>query len=149
MAAYLVLLAQDTGGGFDPTPLLVAVLAGFLGSVPGVLAYRASTKANAQTERKVDGEAYERAQQFWEKQLGAADLQLERVRSQLDRISDQLSKEQDISNYLRDQIRVLQGQVRILEDLVAELQNAPGRTHPTRTGAGRPIAHDPEQHRRN
>jgi septal ring factor EnvC (AmiA/AmiB activator) len=125
----IVAAAADPQGGFDPTPIVVAVLAGVLGAVPGTLAYRASSRANDVNARKVDQEAYDRAVLFYTKQLDDANKQMDRVRVQIDTLQDQLGKvntrlieEQEASVGLRVQLRGLQSTVDILNRTIDDLK---------------------------
>lgn len=132
----------------DPTTIVAAAVGGAPALVAAWFAYRASARANEQaaaqaeeTNRiaatKVDAEAYERSQLFYEKLLGEADKHLERLRTQVDRLQDQLDRvntqlanEQDVSNTLRNQVRILTTQVGSMEATVQILrvQMNEGRT---------------------
>jgi chromosome segregation ATPase len=119
------------------TTILVAALSLLGSGLAALLSYRASTAANKVSEKKVDAEAYERSQQFYEKLLGEADKaldrlrgQVERLQDQLDRVNGQLAQEQDVSNLLRNHVRSLQTQVNGMETAVSAL-----RTQITNTGS--------------
>ena len=122
--AWWAAAAPDSGsGGLDATPIVVALIAATAASVPGILAWRASSRANATSDRKVDAEAFDRAAALYDKALAAAERETERLRSQVERINAQLAQEMDVSNVLRNQVRTLESQVRTLESLVAELRS--------------------------
>lgn len=114
----------------------VAVIA-LIGTVTGtVLSYRAASRANAISARKVDSEAYDRAAIFYDKLLASADRELTRLRGQVDglhnqfdRVNNQLNQEQDVSNVLREQVRALQLQVRTLESTVLALRELMPHRH--------------------
>lgn len=114
-AAALIVLATaaEKAGGFDPT-LLVALISAVVALVGGYLSYRATTKANATSDRKVDLEEYRDQQNRYKEMMAEQDRHIDRIRAQLDRVQDQLAKEQDVSNALRNEIRALQGQVDLL-----------------------------------
>lgn len=94
---------------------MAAVAAAFAAIVTAALSFRAATRANATSDRKVDLEEFRDAQQRYKEMLAEADRHVERVRAQLERVQDQLAREQDVSNALRNEIRALQGQVDLLE----------------------------------
>ena len=120
---------------FSPT-IVTAAVAGLPSVLAALFAYRSSSQANrvnaeAQriNERKVDAEAYDRSQAFYEKLLSEADRAVDRLRSQVDRLQEQLdrtnnqlSNEQDVSNALRNHVRSLQAQVNGMEVTVATLR---------------------------
>jgi peptidoglycan hydrolase CwlO-like protein len=110
-----------------------AILAASIGGIPAIIAaifaYKSSANANEVSVKKVDAEAYERSQQFYEKLLSEADRQLERLRVQVDRLNDQVDKvntqlatEQDVSNVLRNQVRMLTTQVSTMEAMLNEVR---------------------------
>lgn len=112
----------------DPA-ITIALVAGVPSVVAAAFAYRSSARANKISETKVDAEAYDRSQLFYEKLLAEAEKHLERLRSQverlndqLDRVNNQLAQEQDTSNALRNHVRTLQLQVNSLEATVNELR---------------------------
>lgn len=132
VASLLLLFAaaQPAGGGFDITPVVVALVAGLLGAVPGTLAFRASSRANDVNARKVDQEAYDRAIAFHSRMLDEANRQLDRVTAQLDRVTAQLervnqelSKEQSGSRVLQQQVRALEQTVELLNATIADLRS--------------------------
>lgn len=124
----------------DATAVTVAALAGVPALAAAWYTYRASTRAaTAQAEaarmatnlesRKVDQEAYDRAQAIYEKALAEAEKQAERMqkqvdqmRGQVDRLNEQLAKEQDVSNSLRNQVRTLQVSVDSMESTMVQLR---------------------------
>jgi len=113
----------------DSTAILAAVFGGVPAVVAAIFAYRSSAQANAVSVKKVDAEAYERSQQFYEKLIAEADKQMERLRLQVDRLNDQvdrvnsqLAQEQDVSNALRNHVRTLTAQVGSMEMTLAELR---------------------------
>lgn len=119
----------------DPT-LVAAGIGGVPAIVAAWFAYRSSVRANQSTDEanriartKVDAEAYERSQAFYEKLLGEADKHLDRLRAQVDLLSDQLNRvnqqlvsEQEVSATLRGQVRVLGAQVATMEGTIAEVR---------------------------
>lgn len=114
------------------TTIAAAFIAGVSSIVAAVFAYRASGQANRYTSEaaaevnriastKVDGEAYERSQQFYEKLLVAAEKevsrlqqQVDRLREELDRVNFSMAAEVTVSDTLRSQVRELQQQVSVL-----------------------------------
>lgn len=129
---------------------VTTVIAAAVGGVPAIaaawFAYRASVHANATTEEsnriastKVDAEAYERSQVFYEKLLAEAERHLDRLRGQVDRLQDQLDRvntqlasEQDVSNTLRNQVRSLFTQVNSMEGTLIEMRRQMGEGRPPR-----------------
>lgn len=119
---------------------LTTVVAAATGGIPAVIAaifaYKSSIRANAVTAEtnrlastKVDAEAYERSQKFYESLLAEAEKHLERLRTQTDRLNDQvdrlnaqLANEQDVSNVLRNQVRGLTTQIGSMEVTLNELR---------------------------
>ena len=94
--AWWAAAAPDSGsGGLDATPIVVALIAATAASVPGILAWRASSRANATSDRKVDAEAFDRAAALYDKALAAAERETERLRSQVERINAQLAQENE------------------------------------------------------
>jgi peptidoglycan hydrolase CwlO-like protein len=91
--------------------LLIAVLGGIVSLLTAWFAYRASSRANAANDRKVDLEEHRDSIDRLKKIIEEQDKHIERVRAQLDRVQTQLAREQDVSNALRNEIRALQGQV--------------------------------------
>jgi peptidoglycan hydrolase CwlO-like protein len=109
------------------------VIIGFISMVGAMfsayLAYRASSQANRTQDKKVDAEAFDRSQVFYEKLLAEADkaverlrVQIERLQDQLDRVNTQLSQEQDVSSLLRTHVRALQQQVNSMESTLGMLR---------------------------
>ncbi len=114
----------------DTTTIVTAVVAGIPSFFAAVFAYRTSAHANRISETKVDGEAYERSQQFYEKVMAGAERELARLQAQVDRLNDQLERvnnqlalEQDVSNTLRNHLRALQTQVTAMESTVLSLRS--------------------------
>lgn len=105
--------------------IVIAAVSAVGSGFAAYLAYRASSRANDIGEKKVDAEAYDRSHAFYEKLLGQADTQLERLRVQVERLNDQLAKEQDVSNLLRNHVRTLQSQVDSMEGTMQQLRRAP------------------------
>lgn len=93
------------------TAVLVAAIALAGSALTAVLTFRASSKASASNDRKVDLEEHRDAVERLKKIIEEQDKHVERVRLQLDRVQEQLAKEQDVSFTLRAQIRSLQEQV--------------------------------------
>lgn len=112
---------------------LVPLLTGVAGGIPAFLAawfaYRSSSSANKVENRKVDNEAYEKAQAAYERLLDRLQRQVDVLQSNLDRVNGMLASEQDVSNKLRNQIRLLTSQLAELEaTIVTRGENsAPGR----------------------
>lgn len=120
--------------------LLVAGVTGIPSIAAAVFAYRSSasaTRAKAEADfqvnqiaaGKVDAEAFERSQTFYEKVMAAAEKELgrlqgqvDRLHDQLERVNDQLAREQDVSNTLRNHVRTLQSQVSAMEQTVTGLR---------------------------
>lgn len=117
-------------------PLIIAIV-GLVGAMfSAYLSYRASTSANRAAdeanrvaEKKVDAEAYERSQGFYEKMLQEADKHLDRLRqqvellsAQLERVVNELNSEQVTSLSLRKRVHELQIQVSTMELTVYELR---------------------------
>lgn len=119
----------------DNTIVITTVLAGLPSIAAALFAYRTSTQANKISATKVDGEAYERSQQFYEKVMAGAEreltrlqVQVDRLNQQLERVNSQLALEQDVSNTLRNHLRALQTQVTSMEQTVATLRTGLHRT---------------------
>ncbi|GII84611.1 hypothetical protein Ssi03_26010 [Sphaerisporangium siamense] len=121
------------------TEVVVAVIAGVSAVIGAGFSYRASTRANAVEEDKVDAAAYERAKAIYESALKTLEEQLERMRRRLDEVTDQLTREQDSSMAMRLQIRELQAQVSTFERTVSDL-----RLQLSKSGI-EPLAH-PKEH---
>lgn len=123
--------------------LVVGMGSAIAAIVSAILAYNSSKQANRTTEKKVDAEAFERSQQFYEKLLAEADkavdrlrVQVERLQDQLDRVSNALSTEQGVSGILRTHVRALQQQVSNMESSIVALrtQLAPNQFGPVNFG---------------
>lgn len=121
----MMITAPAAATGLGLTAVIVSVIAGLLGSISGVLAYRASTRANLINSRKVDVEDFNAQAERYRQIIAEQDRHLDRLRTQIDRlqlqmdaVNTQASREVDISNGLRDQVRALRGQVTVLEQLV-------------------------------
>lgn len=105
--------------------VVAAVVAAVAATAAAWLSYKASTRANQVSDRKVDLEEWRDQTARYKQIIDEQDRYNERLRSQIDRLNAQmdavqaqLAKEYDVSSALRDQIRALQGQVRSLELLV-------------------------------
>jgi chromosome segregation ATPase len=116
----------------DPA-IVVAGISGGVALMSIVFTYGSSIKATKVDEKKVDQAAFDRAIDFYKKQLDDADKQMDRVTAQMDRlnlqlesVSTQLGKEQDVSNILRNQVRVLQTQVNLLTGTIDDLRTRLG-----------------------
>lgn len=121
----------------DSTTIFAAAIGGVPALVAAWFAYQASMRATAITEQgnrvaaiKVDAEAYERSQKFYESLMVEAEKHIERLRThierltdQVDRLNNQLATEQDVSNVLRNQIRALTAQISSMELTLNELRN--------------------------
>jgi gas vesicle protein len=101
---------------------LGAAIAAAAALIAAYLSYRASTKANQVSDRKVDLEEHRDAIERLKKIIDEQDRYSERQRMQVDRLSTsmesvqtQLTRETQISSVLRDEIRALQGQVALLQ----------------------------------
>lgn len=106
-AVAVILLAAAVRTDFDPA-LLVALISAAVALGGGYLSYRATTKANATSDRKVDLEEFRDQQNRYKEMLAEQDRMIERLRNQMDRVQDQLAREQDVSNALRNEVRALQ-----------------------------------------
>jgi peptidoglycan hydrolase CwlO-like protein len=95
----------------------LAVLAAVVSLGTAGLTYRAASRANATSDRKVDIEEFKAQQDRYKEMLSEQDRHIDRVRAQMDRLQDQLAREQDVSNALRNEVRALQGQVDALTRL--------------------------------
>lgn len=136
----------------DATTIIAGAVGGFPAILAAYFAYKASVRASDITEQqnritvtKVDAEAYERSQKFYEAMLAEAEKTMDRLRVQIDRLNDQvdhlntqLASEQDVSNVLRNQIRALTTQISYLEQTLNELQSGMAR-------AADAIAHQHEE----
>lgn len=116
------------------------ITAALSGGVPAILAayfaYRSSMRAAASTEEanrlastKVDAEAYERSQRFYESLVAEAEKHIDRLRLQIDKLNEQVDRllaqvatEQDVSNVLRNQVRALTTQIGNMETTLNELR---------------------------
>lgn len=116
------------------------ILAAAIGGIPAILAalfaYRSSTRAaritddaNRLASTKVDADAYERSQRFYESLLHEAEKHIDRLRSQIeilngqvDRLNSQLVTERDVSNSLRNQVKALTTQVSSMDATLKELR---------------------------
>jgi chromosome segregation ATPase len=121
-----------------------AVLAALAAVIGAALSYRASTRANATSDRKVDLEEFRDQQTRYKEMLSEADRHIDRIRSQLDRVQDQLGREQDVSNLLRNEVRSLQGQVDMLERTMSRNYR---EIKPPPAGGGPLSAHPPRRSR--
>lgn len=115
-------LAAGPGGGSNTVALIVAVISGLVATIGAGMSYRASSRANASTDRKVDLEEYRDQQARYKDMIDTQEKYSDRLRTQIDRLNvqmdslqQQLARETDVSNALRDQIRALQGQVSLLQ----------------------------------
>ncbi len=116
--------------GVAAVPSMAAALFAYRSSM---VATKAKADADAEVARlaqtKVDAEAFERSQSFYEKVMASAEKELARLQSQVDRlhdqlvrVNDQLAKEQDVSNALRNHVRTLQVQVTSMEETLGALR---------------------------
>lgn len=87
------------------------------------LVYRSNSRASTIEDRKVDIEAYNKANEYLEKQLDRAMAQADRLQVQVDKLTSQLASEQDVSNTLRNNVRALQSQVQTLNETISELRS--------------------------
>lgn len=113
LAFVTILFAAGETGLLTPA-VIVAVIAAVAAVAGGYLSYRAATKANTVSSRKVDLDEYEAQKVRYRDMIAEQDRHIERIRHQLERVQDQLAKEQDVSAALRSEIRALQGQVDLL-----------------------------------
>jgi chromosome segregation ATPase len=109
--------------------LVGAGFSAYLSYRSSTAANRAALQANRISELKVDAEAYDRSQGFYEKLLAEADKHLDRLRTQvqllgdeLERVSNQLNEEQNISDHLRTQVRSLQLRVSDMESSMTDFR---------------------------
>jgi peptidoglycan hydrolase CwlO-like protein len=125
----------------DSTTVVVAAIGGIPAIIAAAFAYRSSVRAASTTEQanvraealaatKVDAEAYERSQHFYEKLLAESDKHLDRLRqqvdslnAQVDRVNARLAQEQDVSSVLREQVRALTTQVSSMGTTLAVLHD--------------------------
>jgi peptidoglycan hydrolase CwlO-like protein len=125
------------------SPILLAVIAGIPSVIAALFAYRSSMHANKATEdanrlavSKVEGEAFERSQAFYDRLLANAEKELVRLQAQVDRLNQQLDKtnaelaqEKHVAQGLRVHVATMQAQVvtmeTSLESLRAQIQNRP------------------------
>lgn len=97
-------------------PNFATIMVGALSLVGGLggalLAFRASSQANKISNKKIDAEAYERSQSFYEKSLAQAEKDIERVRAQAEKDIERVraQAERDIER-LRTQVDRLQDQL--------------------------------------
>jgi small-conductance mechanosensitive channel len=105
--------------------VVAAVVAAIAAIVGGLLSYRASTRANNVSDRKVDLEEYRDAQARLQQIIVEQDrhndrlrVQVDRTNAQMDLLQQQVAREVDVSNALRNEVRALQGQIMLLEKLV-------------------------------
>lgn len=136
-----VVIAAGIGG-------LPAILAAFFAYKSSIRAAKTTEEANRLAGTKVDAEAYERSQRFYESLLGEAEKHIDRLRSHTDRLNDQvdrlntqLASEQDVSNALRNHVRALTSQISAMEAILNELRaevHKPGRTGRDESGQRRP-----------
>lgn len=108
-----------------------AVIAAIAAISGAFLSYRAASGANRINSRKVDQEAYERAQAITDKVIDRLQGQADRLALQMETVNNRLAQEMDVSNVLRDQVRTLRAQVDDLTITVANLRAE-------RATAGRP-----------
>jgi peptidoglycan hydrolase CwlO-like protein len=114
---------------------IVISLISLAGSVTGAyFIYRASVKATNVEDKKVDQAAYDRAIEFYQKQLDDMTKQIDRATAQVDRLnlqiekmSSQLGAERDVSNALKSQVAILKAQVEVLNDTMSELKSRVGQ----------------------
>lgn len=128
----------------DTSSIVLAMVAGIPSIAAAFFAYRTSAKATAAKEKadedvnrlgamKLDAEAFDRSQQFYDKVIAAAEKevdrlqgQIDRLHTQLERVNDQLAREQDVSNTLRNHLRTVQQQVTTMEQTVNVLRSQIG-----------------------
>lgn len=130
----------------DATTITAVAIGGIPAIVAAFFAYRASLRAARVTEEanriastKVDAEAYERSQKFYESLTTEAEKHIDRLRGQIDRLNDQvdrlntqLATEKEISRAAREQVRALTSQINLMERTVNDLRQelADRRIHP-------------------
>lgn len=92
--------------------VIVACLSAFL-------TYRATSQANRtaadELANKVDKEAYDRAQNIWERALNQSDKEVEKLRAQIQRLEDQVRAKEELELLLREQLRELKATVARME----------------------------------
>lgn len=99
----------------DPS-MVVAMIAGTVAILSGLLTYRASSQATNVDRRRVDAEAYERAKVIYEGGFALSEQQIKALRDHVERLEAQIKREREVSDELRRQI---QG----LRDTVARMEN--------------------------
>lgn len=106
--------------------LVVALLAALVSLITAMMTFRAATKANATSDRKVDLEEHRDAIDRLKRIIEEQDKQFERLRLHFERVQAQLAKEQDVSLAMRQQVLAMQNQIddlsrsrARLEDLIA------------------------------
>jgi chromosome segregation ATPase len=136
----------------DTSAIVLAVVAGVPSILAAAFAYRTSnqaTKAKVKADEdvnklstlKLDAEAFDRSQAFYDKVINAAEKevdrlqgQIDRLHAQLERVNDQLAREQDVSNTLRNHLRTVQQQVVNMESTVNLLRAQFGPRDPDLRG---------------
>jgi chromosome segregation ATPase len=132
-------MADSNGQGLtvDATTIIAAAIGGIPALLAAFFAYKSSTRAatitneaNRLAATKVDADAYERSQRFYESLLNEAEKHIDRLRAQTERLNDQVDKlnnqlanEQDVSNVLRNQVRALTTQVGSMDSTLNDLRN--------------------------
>lgn len=106
-----------------------AVVSGLVAVVGAVLTYRASAQANKISDKKVDAEAYDRAQGLYEKTLAQAERQLDQAEKQIgqlretvNRLEVQVRDERDVSDRLRVEVSKLRRIVDTMERHMARMR---------------------------
>lgn len=113
--------AAAASNAFNPA-IVISLISAAVALVGGFMSYRASTRANATSDRKVDLEEFRDQQTRYTSMIETQEKFNDRLRAQIDRLSaqvdslqQQLARETDVSNALRDQVRALQGQMALLQ----------------------------------
>jgi peptidoglycan hydrolase CwlO-like protein len=114
---------------------IVISLISLAGSVIGAyFIYRASVKATNVEDKKVDQAAYDRAIEFYQKQLDDMSKQIDRATAQVDRLNLQLDKvtselgtERGTNAVLKSQVDILKNQAELLNNTIADLKARVGQ----------------------
>lgn len=120
--------AKDDVTFINPA-VVVAIISAVVAGAGGVLSYRAATKANRTSDRKVDLEEHRDSIDRLKKIIDEQDAhqarltqrhraEMDLVNRQLDDVQAQMSQQQKVERLLRSQVSTLEDQVRTLRRLV-------------------------------
>lgn len=129
MAMVAFLLAAGKDPQLFSSAVIVAIIAAVAALGGGFLSFRAATRANRTSDRKVNLEEHrdsidrlkriiEEQDKHQERQTERHRAELDRLNRQLDSVQAQLSQEQNVGRLLRSQVSTLEDQVRTLRRLV-------------------------------